>query len=79
MAHVDVGSGDCPLVFEQEGEIRSQRGQQRADQPHADGQRDAGHRGAVFRAFTGRMSNTAERGAVFRASTYAVVGSVASG
>ena len=73
MAHVDVGSGDRPPVLEQEGEIRSERGQQRTDQPHADGQRDAGHRGTVFRAFTGRKSATAEVGAVLRNSRYAVL------
>ena len=37
MAHVDIGSGDRPSVLEQEGEVRSQRGQQRTDEPHADG------------------------------------------
>jgi hypothetical protein len=51
MAHVDVGSGDRPPVLEQEREVRSQRGQQRADKANADGQRDVGHRGAAaFRA-----------------------------
>jgi len=54
MAHVDVGGGYRPLVLEQEGEIRSQREQQRTDQAHADGQRDAGHRGAFVRAFMRR-------------------------
>ena len=52
MAHLDAGSGDRAPVLEQEGEIRSERGQQRTDKAHADGQRDAGHRGAV-RAFIG--------------------------
>jgi len=31
MAHVDVRSGDCALVLQQEGEVRTQRGQQRAE------------------------------------------------
>jgi hypothetical protein len=53
MAHVDIGSGDRPPVLEQEGEIRTERGQQRTAKTHADGQRDAGHCGTVFPAFVG--------------------------
>jgi hypothetical protein len=49
MAHVDVGSRDRAFVLEQEGEIRPQRGQQRADQPYPDRQRNAGHRGSRSR------------------------------
>jgi DNA-binding CsgD family transcriptional regulator len=59
-------------VLEQEGEVRSQRGQQRTDEPHADRQRDAGHCGTVFRAFTERKGATAEAGAVLRNSRHAV-------
>ena len=34
MAHVDVGRGDRPSVLEQEGQVGSERGQQRADKAH---------------------------------------------
>jgi hypothetical protein len=66
MAHVDVGSRDRPAMLEQEGEIRSERRQQRTDQAHADRQRDAGHRGSIFRALIPGKSATAGMGAVFR-------------
>ena len=52
MAHIDIGSLDRPPVLEQEGKIRAEGGQQRTDKAHTDGQRDAGHCGTVFRAFT---------------------------
>src|SRR4051812_226775 len=64
MTHVDVGSGERPPVFEQEGEIRSERGHQRTDKAHADAQREPDHRSAVSRAFIGRKHTTADVGDV---------------
>ena len=58
-------------MLEQEGEVRSQGGQQRRNEPHADRQRNAGH-GTVLRAFTERNSATAKAGAVLSNSRYAV-------
>jgi hypothetical protein len=63
MAHDDVGRFDRPPVLEQEGEIRPQRGQQRTDKAHADGQRDACHRGTLFRSLIGPKSATTDWGA----------------
>ena len=37
VAHVDIGSGDRSSVLEQESEVRSHGGQQRTNEPHADG------------------------------------------
>ena len=69
VAHVDIGSGNRPLVLEQEAEVRSQRRQQRTEKAHADAQRDAGHRGAAFRGVIVRPC----RVAVFQRSRYAVL------
>jgi hypothetical protein len=63
MAHDDVGRLDRPPVLEQEGKIRPERRQQRTDKAHADGQRDAGHRGALFRSLSGPKSATTDWGA----------------
>jgi hypothetical protein len=49
MAHVDVGSGDRPPVLEQERQVRSERGQQRADKAQPDCQREVAHRGSSSR------------------------------
>ena len=53
MAHVDVGCGDRPSVFEEEREVGSQCGQQRTEQAYADGQGEFSHRGVLLRASKG--------------------------
>ena len=73
MAHVDVGSGERPPVLEQEGKVRSERGQERADEADPDSQRDAGHRAAVFGAVVRRKRAPDDLGTV-RSTVRPIVG-----
>ncbi len=66
---IDVRNG--PSVLEQEGEVRSECGQQRTEKAHTHRRRDVRHRGVVFRAFIGRKRAPTEVGADRRKSRYA--------
>jgi hypothetical protein len=59
-------------VLKEEGEIRSERGQQRTDKPHAYGEGDVAHRGTVFGALIARTSATADCPGRLMQSRYAV-------
>jgi hypothetical protein len=77
MAHVDIGRSDRTPVLEQEREVRCKRGEQRADEAHANLQRDVCHSGAVFGALIGLKDATPAAGAGSRQPRYALRATVA--
>ena len=77
MAHVDIGRSDRTPVLEQEREVRCKRGEQRADEAHANRQRDVCHSGAVFGALNGLKDATPAAGAGSRQPRYALRATVA--